>query len=53
MSAAVDRYAALPTRDHYCVFGRAVDPAVPAQIKATSSGVHVFCRRHELPRRSD
>ena len=34
MSAAVDRHAAMLARDGWCVFGRAIDPAVLAGIEA-------------------
>lgn len=34
MSAAVDRHAAMLARDGWCVFGRAVEPALIAGIEA-------------------
>jgi len=34
MSAAIDRHAAMLARDGWCVFGRAIDPAILAGIEA-------------------
>lgn len=38
MSAAVDRHAAMLVRDGWCVFGRAVEPAIITRIEADLDG---------------